>query len=180
MTFPTWRNTERGQRGFTLIELLLVIGVMSLALGLSLPRIGAVRTSFFAAEEAREVAGFIRAARHDAVANRTTVGLTASLDAVNTLEQRRLTVRSWRTGDSGRPEAEDTGHGDIWDADIVRRATVSGRVQLVTEGPGILFYANGTSSGGEVMILAEDGSLQRHFRIDPGTGEFISQSGPDF
>ena len=51
------------RRNETLLELLLVMAVMGLALGLGLPRIGAVRTAYLAAEEAREVAGFLRAAR---------------------------------------------------------------------------------------------------------------------
>jgi len=156
-----------------------VISVMGLALGLSLPRVGAVREGFFAAEEAREVAGFLRAARRDAVANRATVGLAAAVDAPGVLEQCRLPVRSWRTDEAAHPRMEFRARGEVWNADVVRRAEVAGRVRLICDGPGILFFANGTSTGGEILIFAEDGGLQCHFRIDPGTGEFIAQQGAD-
>ena len=70
MTCPTSSSSEAlarpraalDRRGFTLLELMLVMAVMSLALGLGLPRIGAVRTAYLAGEEAREVAAFVRAA----------------------------------------------------------------------------------------------------------------------
>jgi prepilin-type N-terminal cleavage/methylation domain-containing protein len=191
MISRTWRSIERSidrarrvsrtadLRGFTLVELLLVISVMGLALGLSLPRVGAVREAYFATEEVREVAGFLRAAKHDAVANRTTVGLAAAVDAANVLEQRRLPACSWRTDEAAHPRMEFRDRGEVWDADVVRRTEVAGRVRLISDGPGILFFANGTSTGGEIMIFAEDGGLQCHFRIDPGTGEFIAQQGSD-
>ena len=45
------RQVRRG--GFTLVELLMAITLMGLVVGLAVPRIGAVRSTYFAAESAK-------------------------------------------------------------------------------------------------------------------------------
>jgi prepilin-type N-terminal cleavage/methylation domain-containing protein len=167
------------RRGFTLLELMLVMAVMSLALGLGLPRIGAVRTAYLAGEEAREVAAFVRAARMDAVASRTTVGLTNAPSRADALEQRRLPVQAWTTTEAAAPVTEARDHLGIWDAAVVHRVTVSGAIRLETDGQGILFFANGSSSGGEILLYTPDGRLRHHFRVDPATGAIVAQRGEE-
>ncbi len=182
MTCRTSRSADgcadrRG--GFTLVELLLVVCVMSLALGLSLPRIGAVKADYLAAEEARGVEGLIRAARADAVALRTTVGVAVAEGAAGVLELRRMPGRTWNVDEAALPTAEGVGGPEVWSAEVVRTAEVGGRLRVVADGRGILFFANGASTGGVVMVLDEDGGMRRRFRIDAETGGLTAQPGSD-
>jgi len=171
MTSATSRNSE----GFTLLELLLAIGLMGLMLGLTLPNVGAVKQAYFATEEAKGVANSIREARIDAISNRTTVALTISPNSPNHLEERRLSVQSWYAGDSAGLASEDRGWNGIWEAPVVRSTEVLGHLLLESSEPGILFFANGSSTGGEIMLHDEEGRLMRHFLINPSTGELFVQ-----
>lgn len=171
MTSATFRNSE----GFTLLELLLAIGLMGLMLGLTLPNVGAVKEAYFATEEAKAVANSIRAARVDAISKRTTVALTITPDSWNLLEERRLSVQSWHTGDSAGLASGDRDWNGIWEAPVVRGTEVSGHLLLESPEPGILFFPNGSSTGGEIMLHDEEGQLERHFLIDSSTGELFVQ-----
>lgn len=171
MTSATWKNSE----GFTLLELLLAIGLMGLMLGLTLPNVGAVKQAYFATEEAKGVANSIRAARIDAISSRATVALTITPDSWNQLEERRLPVQSWYAGDSAGLASEDRGWGGIWEAPVVRRTEVAGHLLLKSPVSGILFFANGSSTGGEIILHDDEGLPKRQFLIDPSTGELFVQ-----
>ena len=171
MTSATCRNSE----GFTLLELLLAIGLMGLMLGLTLPNVGAVKQAYFATEEAKAVANTIRSARVDAISNRTTVALTITPDTRNHLEERRLPVQSWYGGDSAGLASEDRGWSGIWEAPVVRSTEVSGHLLFKSPESGILFFANGSSTGGDIMLHDKDGELKRPFLIDSSTGDLVVQ-----
>lgn len=188
MTSPTWKTTRTHSRwtgpglpvapnrlGFTLLELLLAISLMGLMLGLSLPRVGAVKNAYFATEEAKAVANSVRSARGTAIACRTTVALTADSDLENALDEHRLEPGSWHAGDSAGLAAGGQDWQSVWEAPVARTTAVSGRVRVESGEPGILFFANGTSSGGEIVIEDEDGRVQHHFRVEPSTGELYGQ-----
>lgn len=169
------RPASPSRLGFTLLELLLAIGLMGLMLGLSLPRVGAVKKAYFATEEARAVANSIRSAQDSAIARRTTVAVTTNPDLGNSLEVRRLEVQSWYAGDSAGLASGGRDWQAIWDSPVVRNTLVSGNLRLEANEPGILFFANGTSTGGEILIEDEDGRVQHHFRVEPSTGELYGQ-----
>ena len=169
------RSASPSRLGFTLLELLLAIGLMGLMLGLTLPRVGAVKKAYFATEEARAVANSIRSAQDSAIARRTTVALTINPDFENSLEVRRLQAQSWHAGDSAGLASGGRGWQAIREAPVVRSTVIAGRLRLESGKQGILFFANGTSTGGEIMIEDEDGRVQHHFRIEPSTGELYGQ-----
>ena len=181
MTSPTWKISEKcaryvsDRRGFTLLELLLAMALMGLMLGLTLPRIGAVKMAYFATEEARRVANAIRAARAGAITCRTTVALTISPDKVNVLEERRLSVQSWHAGDSAGLASGRRDWRGIREAPVVRRTEVTGRLRLEFPVTGILFFANGSSSGGEIIMRDGNDDTQHHFMVDSTTGELFVQ-----
>ena len=158
-----------------MLELLLAIGLMGLMLGLTLSNVGAVKKAYFATEEAKAVANSIREARVDAISNRTTVALTITPDSRNLLEKRRLSVQSWHAGDSAGLASGNKGWSGIWEAPVLRSTEVVGHLLLESSEPGILFFANGSSTGGEIMLHDEEGRLQRHFLIDSSTGELFVQ-----
>lgn len=173
MTSPTWTRADAHRQGFTLLELLLVMAVMGVVLGLGLVRIDAVKASYFAAEEASMVCGLLRAARLDAVATRATVLVGTNPEAPQVLEQRRLPVRSWSAEADAMPVAAPR----AWDGPVIRSARVAGRLRLEADGPGILFFASGASSGGELAIEADDGRVLHRLRVDAATGEVVVQPG---
>ena len=169
------RRVTSSRQGFTLLELLLAIGLMGLMMGLTLPNVGAVKKAYFATEEAKGLANSIRSARIHAISSRATVALTTTPERRNLLEVRRLSVQSWHAGDSAGLASGDRGWRGIWEAPVVRRTEVSGHLQLESPEPGILFFANGSSTGGEVMIHDDEGRLKHHFLIDSSTGELYVQ-----
>jgi len=163
------------RRGFTLLELLLAIGLMGLMLSLSLPRLGAVRGSFFTNEETRNVANAIRSARLMAIADRTTVCLAVSRGDDSLLEERRLPSQSWLDIGVGGAAMPQRGLTGVWDAPVARSTPVDGRFLMSSEADGILFFANGTSSGGEILIQETDGRPRHRLVIVPATGELLVQ-----
>lgn len=188
MTTPTWKTTDSRSRlspalatvspdrlGFTLLELLLAIGLMGLLLGLTLPRVGAVKESYFAAEETQAVANFLRSAQDAAISRRTTAAVTIGSDERNILEERQLEVRSWHAGDSAGLVADSRDWQEIWEAPVARRTRISGRLRLEGTDQGILFFANGSSTGGEVLIEDEEGRTRCRFHIEASTGEVYVQ-----
>lgn len=176
MISPTSKPSERVHRhGFTLLELLLAISLMGLMLGLSLPRIGAVKTSYFAIEETENLINAIRTARIEAVNARTAVALTTDTDNPGRLDKRRLAIGSWQAAETTVQTARPGSWQAIWDAPIIGSTIVSGRLQLQAPAAGILFFADGSSTGGEIVICAEDGSPRHHILVVAATGETFVQ-----
>ena len=171
IVLPTGAN----RRGFTLLELLLAITLMGLMLGLALPRVGGVRTAYSATESAKSLANSIRAARITAVKTRTTVALMAVPGRRDLLEERRFSVRPWGGQDPAGLTFQFEESGVVWDAPVARDHQLAGELELVSPGSGILFFPNGTSSGGEILIRDENGKLQTHFLVDALTGELFTQ-----
>lgn len=175
MTSPTSRTCDR-RGGFTLLELLLAIGVMSLVLALGLPRMGAVRGSFLVDEEARAVAGFVRAARLDAVACRVPVTVTVAPGDRPALQWRRADARSWAGEDDAPPRASGASDEAAADAPSVRTLRLDGAVRvLAPEGDAIVFFADGTSGGGHLTLRAPDGRTRHRLRVDAATGAVMVQ-----
>lgn len=184
MTTATWKTIEARSRlspatttvspdrlGFTLLELLLAIGLMGLMLGLALPRVGAVKKTYFAAEETRTVANFLRSAQDDAIARRTPVALAVGFDAENLLEQRQLEIRSWYAGDSAHLMSGTRGWQGIEEEPVARRTRVSGRLYLEAGAEQIVFFPNGSSTGGDVLLEDDKGRVRNRFHIEASTGE---------
>lgn len=143
-------------------------------LSMSLPRISAVKDSYFATEEAKEVANAIRAARIDAINNRTTVGLVVISDLRNVLEIRRLPIQSWdKWNIPGLASNQDM--GAMGDASLIQRTKVSGHLVIVAPDQEILFFANGSSTGGGIATHDEEGNLLHSFSILASTGELLVQ-----
>jgi prepilin-type N-terminal cleavage/methylation domain-containing protein len=167
------RHTDR--RGFTLLELLLAISVMGVILGLGLPRLEAVRDSYLSTEQARQVAGFLRAARLDAVACRTTVAVTMEVGADDVLELRRLEDGRWPAQDEHQAGLDAAGDPNIWIAPVVRRIRVDGALRLQADGTAILFHANGRSGGGVVSLAGPGDGRGYDYLVEPSTGEIHMQ-----
>lgn len=162
-------------RGFTLVELLLAITLMGLVVGLAVPRIGAVRSTYFAVESAKSVASALRAARIGAIRDRTTVALLPAFDGSNALEDRRLPKQPWAADDPVRLAAAQPTEPAIWGAPVVRTIAMAGAFEIIAPGGGILFFPDGSSSGGKIIVRGEDGREQHQFLIDSLTGEIFIQ-----
>lgn len=163
------------RQGFTLVELLLAIGLMGLILGLAMPRFGAVQSSFFSAEADRGLSNSVRAARMAAIRGRTTVALTVAYDSDNRLEERRLPLKEWPREESDHLAVEERDWSAVWEAPVVRSLVVKGSLELESSEPGIVFFPNGTSTGGRIIVTdVEEGSVS-HFLVDPHTSELYFQ-----
>jgi Tfp pilus assembly protein FimT len=156
------------------VELLMAITLMGLVVGIAVPRIGAVRDTYFAAESAKSVASALRTARIGAIRERTTVILAPRQGDDSVLEERRLPSRSWARSDVAGLDL-GTDPTAVWDAKVVRLVPLSGKFELSVPGEGILFFADGSSSGGEITVHAENGEVQHRFHVDALTGEVFIQ-----
>lgn len=133
---------RKSEAGFTLIELMVVLAILTLVYAIVFPTV----TMFFDRPRT-ERAG-------DALA----VALTeARADAIARVQSRRFIVetghRSWRYGD--RRGAAPAG--------TILELTSAGAI-----GNGIVFYADGSSSGGHIMLRS--GEAARIVTVDWLTG----------
>ncbi len=151
-----------------------MISVMSLVLGLGLPRISAVRTAFLVDEQARELAAFVRAARLDAVTNRTTTAVTPAGSGV--LELQRVEAGTWRVEPDTTPQPAASLPAALDGAAVVRRIRLDGAVGIEAKGAaGIVFRADGSSGGGEIVLRAAEGGPVHRLRVDAATGAVMIQ-----
>lgn len=153
----------------------MAITLMGLVVGLAVPRIGAVRGTYFAAESAKTVANALRSARIGAMRDRTTVALLPAPGDPTVLEDRRLPARSWAESDAAWLAVQWRQDDVIWDGQLVRKIQLTGQVEVTAPGQAILFYADGSSTGGEIVVRDEDYQVQHHFRVDATTGEIFVQ-----
>ena len=115
------------------------------------------------------------AARIAAVNGRTTVALTPAADGGDYLEERRLETRSWGEADAFGTADRLEDWREVWEAPVVRRHGLPGRLELHGQESGIVFFANGTCSGGRITVRDDDNheTRVRSFVIDPaGCGLF--------
>lgn len=159
--------------GFTLLELLLVVALVGLVLGLTLPRVDAVRDAFLCDEDARSIAVLLRSARHDAVTRRATTAVSIARDEVRTLELRIVEGSTWPDEDPGIGAAACVAHID--DAPV-RRVEVSHRIDLVAAEDQILFYADGRSSGGDVAVVDDRDRVLHRLRVDASTAHVLIEA----
>lgn len=159
---PRWRLEAKGfclkpqtsslwQGGFTLLELMVVLFIMGLGLVLTLPSLSRGLEGLSLTAAAREVAAVYRGAREEAVARQDTrlVLLAAEGErvAMKWDSQVRVLPQGVRIG-AVRPE-------NLRDAE--------GRIALE-------FYADGSSSGGDLQVEGKPGRPPLWVMVDAVTG----------
>lgn len=128
-------------RGFTLIEMLVVLAILGLIGGIAFPRLQqAVRLQEFRTAGAT-VAAVLREARARAVRTGRPVRFAANAD--------------------GTGFGSDGGRSVALPSPLVVRTTPAGT---------IMFYADGSSSGGTALVASERRRLR--FAVEPATGLF--------
>ena len=134
--------TSRRERGFTLIELLVVLAIIGMALAIAAPLFARHLTGPSLNAASAEIRAALRNARSTAIA-----------------EDRPVVFR----GDPG---------GGYWlDRRHFTLPLMSGTQPLrvaVLGGAQISFYPSGGSSGGRILVVANDG--QRQIAVDTLTG----------
>jgi len=139
----------RSSAGFTLIELLVVLGILALALAVALPMLPGAADRAALRAAAAEVASGLRETR--------SLALARGRSAAFTLDTER---RAYRIGDNRAWHALPANV-----APILFTAT---REQIGEAVGDIRFFADGSSSGGEVHLLR--GKAEDAIRVDWLTG----------
>jgi type II secretion system protein H len=150
--------------GFTFLELLLVLVVMSLIAGLTLPLFSGVLDRTERQAALREIASAMRYARSQAVAAKTPITFRA--DLVNN--------KYWLEN----KEEESVSKVKTLPAEVVFAEYTSGEDSYQHETVSILFYPRGNTSGG-ILVLKPKGDRKRdrfEIHLDPVTGKPEVQS----
>lgn len=136
------RTWSVGNRGFTLLELLVVLTISTLALAVALPRFAALLPGAELKSYSRQTAALLRLARGQAIATGEEVALVLDQEGRQTRLSGREAPYPW-------PEQVEL------------------RLAETTEPgqPGIVFYPDGTSSGGTLVVAGsgQDYRIEVHW-----------------
>ncbi len=144
---------QRGQRGYTLLEMLMVLAIFSLVIGFALPSLRSSSTTVSVRQAEAVLISAFREARARAIATNARAGV--SLD---------LTANRLSPGLAFNPaEAEVLGDETLQVEMTTARALVAGE----TAG-AILFFPDGTSSGGRIVL--QNGAAISVVEVDWMTG----------
>ncbi len=131
-----WRAGKKPARtsGFTLVELLVVMVVLAALIGLALPAFDRVMPGAALRSEAAEVAALLREARSRAIRDDASLAVTLDLgDRAVAMPGRRHRL----------PER-------------LGMTLLTGSTEITRGGGRILFYGDGTSTGGRLRLIAKD------------------------
>ena len=130
-----------GRAGFTLLEMLVVVGLMALVAGLAFPSLFAMAGAARFASATRLTELALRQAHADAV----------------------------RTGRAVRFAVDDGGTALFVSHRPLTRLPEPARAEAPADG--ILFFADGSASGGQVRLV--DGRRQRRLRVAEDSGAIL-------
>ena len=103
------------------------------------------------------------------------MALTVAYNSDNCLEERRLPLQDWPREESDHLAVEERDWSAVWEAPVVRSFVVKGALALESSEPGIVFFPNGTSTGGRIIVTDEEEGRISYFLVDPNTSELYSQ-----
>ena len=83
--------------------------------------------------------------------------------------------RDWPTEETDHLVVEPLDWSSIWEAPVIRTFEVTGVIELDCEGRGIVFFPNGSSTGGRIIVSDQDGIPISEYLVDPHTSELFTQ-----
>jgi general secretion pathway protein H len=163
-------EVEMTKKGFTLIELLVVLVIISMMAAFVGPRIAGSMSNMNLKTASKKIAASLRYARSQAVSeSRTYVALFD-------LDKNRMVIRGDQTAQE--EEEKDDGGGDRdsrqtkryeLPKDVRLDKAILGEVEIDSGLFKIIFFSNGGSSGGE-LVLSNDRRNRYEVKVDFITG----------
>jgi general secretion pathway protein H len=130
-------DSRGSEAGFTLVELLVVLAIMGVLIGLALPAFDRALTGTQTRHQAREVAALLREARSHAIRDDATVAVTLDIG------DRSLIAPGGRHRVPKR----------------VGLRLLTGTTEVSRGEARILFYGDGTSTGGRLRLFDDRGHV---------------------
>lgn len=128
---------QRSHRGFTLLEILIVLGLMGLLAVLIVPRALSGNDYYTLGHNTRAVAGIMRLARGQAIAEQKEMVVTFDLDN-----------KTYQLPPEKPKALDDDIHLEVF--------TSEAEISADEKKAGIRFYPDGGSSGGRVTLTLAD------------------------
>jgi type II secretion system protein H len=146
--------------GFTLLELVLVLLLMSLIAGLTLPFVSSTLDRITLQSEVRQIASALQFARSEAISKKTLYTFNIDID------ENHYWLRIPKQEEATQPKPIDK---------TVRILDYQGTDEIITEGAFmILFYPRGNSSGGTIRFISITDKDEENIyavNINPITGK---------
>ena len=146
---------RQGERGYTLLEMLIVLAIFSLVIGVAVPSLRSSSATMDVKQAEAVLISAFREARARAVATNRRAGVTLDL------ETNSLSFDS--AGATSRANTELLGEG-LQIEMTTARALIAGESEAA-----ILFFPDGTSSGGRVTL--QSGGAMSVVEVDWMTGQ---------
>lgn len=163
------------RNGFTLIELLVVLVIISMVSAFVAPRITAPIGGLQLKTASKKIAGAMRYSRSLAVSEKESRVCFFDFD------NQRVSIFSAAAFDAAEPaEVYETGPAEIrYDLPegVFLKKAVAGDLEVESGLFKVIFYTNGSASGGEVL-LANTGGRSSRIQIDFITG-MVALSKPE-
>ena len=159
------------KRGYTLLELLVVLVIIILASAFVVPRLGSSLGNLSIKTAAKKLSASLRYARNSAVSEKVTYVTLFNIDdnRILVIPEKENVDESLQNSSSDEERQSKASLTYELPPDIKIEKTMTFSGEVVSDSFSILFFPNGSSTGGEITLISEKDRRSRVL-VDMVTG----------